>query len=894
MSPSCPLQSIDFGSVFQRLTGHLPFPWQIALHERFLAGDIPASAGLPTGLGKTSVIAVWLIALAQRPDLIPRRLVYVVNRRTVVDQTTNEIERLRNNLQAAGLQDALSQLCAIPHQQPLAISTLRGQFADNREWSGDPARPAVICGTVDMIGSRLLFSGYGIGYKQRPLHAGFLGQDALLIHDEAHLEPAFQDLLISIQAEQARCADFRPLRMMELTATSRSATKPFELTSEERNPPKVLPDPATEPVQVVWRRQKARKRIILHEVNVEKKNDVATKKETADAVKAIADLVLEEAMKYAGSGRAVLIFLRTVDDVGRVASGLSKALGANRVQQLTGTMRGHERDRLASHDPVFARFLPGAATGPQAVFLVCTSAGEVGVNISADHLVSDLSTFDSMAQRLGRVNRFGDRSDCDVHIIHPSEFPEDDAGIRLQKTLALFRLLDGDGSPLALSGLDQADRQAAFTPPPVTLPATDILFDAWALTTIRGKLPGRPSVAVYLHGVTPWEPPRTRVAWREEVEVITNDLLHLQPPADLLEDYPLKPHELLSDQSKRVAKQLGILAESHPDHAAWLVDDDGTVIPFLLKSLVEELVDDPQRIEHRTVLLSPASGGLRYGLLAGSQPADDSLDVADEWTDPSGPRRRRVWDDELAPKGMRLIREINTSPDADTDETDDDAGHSSRHRWRWYERPDVADGDGSRGSLHPVTLAVHLRDVREHAERIVGKLDLPKGLKQAVILAAWAHDLGKARTLWQRSIGNQDPSRVLAKSGRGMTPLDLTKYRHEFGSLADLDREAAFRALGSDLSDAERTLLRDVVFHLVAAHHGRARPHFPVDQIFDPHATTEAAGAIATEVSLRFARLQRRFGRWGLAYLESLVRAADYAASAKPSEYDIPTGETAP
>ena len=98
----------------------------------------------------------------------------------------------------------------------MAISTLRGQFADNREWSADPSRPAVIVGTVDMIGSRLLFGGYGIGFKTRPLHAGFLGIDALLVHDEAHLEPAFQQLIEAIGDEQ-RAGNRAPLAM-ELSA----------------------------------------------------------------------------------------------------------------------------------------------------------------------------------------------------------------------------------------------------------------------------------------------------------------------------------------------------------------------------------------------------------------------------------------------------------------------------------------------------------------------------------------------------------------------------------------------------------------------------------------------------------------------------------------------------
>lgn len=85
---------------FHHLTGNSPFPWQESLFARFVdeaAGGIPASCNIPTGLGKTAVIAVWL-ALMRRPDRIPRRLVYVVNRRTVVTKLPMRWKSLRENL----------------------------------------------------------------------------------------------------------------------------------------------------------------------------------------------------------------------------------------------------------------------------------------------------------------------------------------------------------------------------------------------------------------------------------------------------------------------------------------------------------------------------------------------------------------------------------------------------------------------------------------------------------------------------------------------------------------------------------------------------------------------------------------------------------------------------
>src|SRR5580658_627073 len=224
-------------------------------------------------------------------------------------------------------------------------------------------------------------------------------------------------------------------------------------------------------------------------------------------------------------------------------------------------MRGLERDNLAKKDPIFARFMRKPSVEPRAgtVYLVCTSAGEVGINISADHLVSDLTPYDSMAQRFGRVNRFGDGNAQIVvvsgdHLEREQQpdkkkkgnlrFDEACRQTRIQLQNLPKRTDDErhDASPAALDrlmkDLSSADRQAIFSPIPVILPATDILFDSWALTSIRGKLPGRPPVADWLHGVSEWEPPETYVAWREEVEVIRPDLLNTYKPEDLLDDYP--------------------------------------------------------------------------------------------------------------------------------------------------------------------------------------------------------------------------------------------------------------------------------------------------------------------------------------------------------------------
>ena len=222
----------EFRIRFQSLTGYAPMRWQERLYEsHFAKNDLPGVIDIPTGLGKTSVMAIWLIARQINANL-PRRLIYVVDRRTVVDQATDLANELFKNWNETKIFDG----------DPPAISTLRGQLADNREWSRDPSKPAIIIGTVDLIGSALLFSGYRSSYKRRPLEAGLLGQDSLLVLDEAHLSKPFEKLLQSVGALQktrgADASSAEPMCVVRMSATSPSdsTTPTFRLEGHFEGP----------------------------------------------------------------------------------------------------------------------------------------------------------------------------------------------------------------------------------------------------------------------------------------------------------------------------------------------------------------------------------------------------------------------------------------------------------------------------------------------------------------------------------------------------------------------------------------------------------------------------------------------------------------------------------
>jgi CRISPR-associated endonuclease/helicase Cas3 len=711
-----------------------------------------------------------------------------------------------------------------------------------------------------MIGSGLLFSRYTRGFKTRPLHAGFLAQDALVVHDEAHLEPSFQSLLEIIVATQKDEAELRKLHVIALTATNRNETAtntvPFTLTEADQEN------------ETVYKRLHATKRLLP--LPLEEHDTLEAK--------------LVALAKKKPAGRAVIIFTHSVAIALKVAAELDKGTHKGMVAALTGTMRGKERDALVDENPVFQRFLPDKDRAKNiepptgTVFLVATSAGEVGVNLSADDLVCDLSTYESMAQRFGRVNRFGLRDDSEITVVHETKFDSaKPIEAARERTLALLQKLNGSASPAALDTLPADARAAAFSPPPTRREATDIQFDAWALTSIRRPIAARPPVAPYLHGETEWQPPETHLAWRDDQDFAHIDAIAIE---GFLETFPLLPRELLRDTSDRIFDTLGDVVaallkagEALPD--AWLIDEFGSVqtlplAPFALSSKPKIELSSEEKaklkrlkelITEATLLLPASLGGLDSMGMFSASAKTSALDC-------SGIARRE-----------------SDTPDTTADLSlviSDEDAEEPRYLL-WFAPASETTPKRRNATTAPETLDAHTAAVTANAAAIGAKLfpvtpaaDMPD-LRRCLVVAARLHDLGKNRAPWQRNLGNlsydpANPDTIFAKSGGKMRPRNVAEhYRHEFGSLLDAEHDPDFKGL----NETER----EIALHLVAAHHGRARPYFPIEESFD-YSGNDNAPVVASDTPRRFARLQKRFGRWGLAWLESLLRAADYAASA--------------
>jgi CRISPR-associated endonuclease/helicase Cas3 len=192
--------------------------------------------------------------------------------------------------------------------------------------------------------------------------------------------------------------------------------------------------------------------------------------------------------------------------------------------------------------------------------------------------------------------------------------------------------------------------------------------------------------------------------------------------------------------------------------------------------------------------------------------------------------------------------------------------------------------------------------VAERAADYARRMGLPPDLVRAVELAGRTHDLGKADARFQTMLHGGDPLRaeawpeLLAKSG--MNPADRALSRAAqvaSGWPGGMRHEAISATALAAVVKADPTLVKDLdldlVLHLVSTHHGNGRPLLPAVLDESPvdvraqvpgHGTAVQVGSGKTidwSAPARFERLGARYGWWGLALLESVVRLADIACS---------------
>jgi len=899
------------------------YRWQRRLLTDWLAlGKIPGAVDIPTGLGKTKVMALWLIALAAGVPL-PRRLVYVVDRRAVVDQATTEAEKLAKDLDEllgdesvdAALRMRWKRALGFTDDAGLAISTLRGQFLDNRKWLDRPQAAAIIVGTVDMVGSRLLFSGYGVSAGMRPVHAGLLGCDSLIVLDEAHLVPPFEQLMRDIaritDRDRAKMDNLvPPFRLMSLSATGRedAGVPTFALDADDEN------DPAAQ------KRLVAAKRVrMLDQVST---NDLP-------------ETLAERAWALAEGSRRVLVFCNSRAVAQRVKERIGDRIRKQgddpdqTVELFVGERRLRERLIALDHpDSVIRRFYPDAQRDGRARFLVATSAAEVGVDLDADDLVCDLVAWERMVQRFGRVNRRSDPGQARIEIIPSISDKDKDAEdpieiARLNTLRAPFECpawpesAEGsrDASPLAIQSLKNIPEIKALidearSPEPLRPEICDPLIEAWAMTSLR-EHSGRPIVQPWIRGWIENPRPPCRIAWRSHFP------LRDEPGAGRpsgksrpdsfsdLEAYfeaaPPDPSELLEAPADRVAdmilKRISAWlgdsrkngettegkrsAKAHP--VIVVLDDRYDIQAYWTAEQLKDWKSDRllREIVERTVIIDAALGGLSDGLLdnkAASSPLTLDAESGEHWLPPKTLPRIQ-W---------RVRYGVPPGPDS--------SGLWKPGGFRWDSNPDIDDadvlwvevwrGEAATSGDAAVTrfaqaLAAHHSWTQDEAGRTAQSLALPDEKIHMLRAAAVVHDMGKDRSLWQDAMNApRDVDRPYAKTMGGATPRLLAGYRHEFGSVADVHNDEGSPLASLTADD------RDLALHLIATHHGHSRPHI---KAFDPNTAPSQSAEIARASTLRYARLQQQWGPWGLAWWESLLRSADWAASRKVNEETKPT-----
>jgi CRISPR-associated endonuclease/helicase Cas3 len=570
------LTAHDFTEFYRQVHQQIPFPWQRDLVGRVLGERRwPNLVDVPTGLGKTSVIDIAVFvaaATASRPgpDRIGRRrCLFVVDRRIVVDEATDHARALAGALSRAEGTDGVLGAVATGLRsyapdaggELLPVTRMRGGATWAAAWLDRPDRPGIVLGTVDQVGSRLLFRGYGVSDRRRPIDAALVGADALLLLDEAHLATALA-MTIEAAGERDRLGLPLPgLDVVRLTATSEPTDASFQLDVA-----------AHRDDEEAWRRLTAAKELVL----------VETTARGCPRMMADAALRLTAGHGTGAWASTALVVCNTVDRARAVHALITQDVArrggpaAVDCDLLIGRSRPADRSRL--QDRLLARFGTDRPLAARPTVLVATQTVEVGINLDVDALVTESASWDALVQRLGRLNRLGhytrrfpDRVAAPAVVVHDGQADgpvygtvRDETWQALASLAPAAALPDAAGfgeangipaSPLQCRELSLSAMRALAAARPGTPVLQVPTLDAWASTA---PIPmADPPVDVFLHGFDTGRA-GVLVAWRDGLVVDDGIADPFEDDEDDAEQAAAAAHALLTAMPVRTGEQVEV------------------------------------------------------------------------------------------------------------------------------------------------------------------------------------------------------------------------------------------------------------------------------------------------------------------------------------------------
>lgn len=824
----------DFARFFEICRDVRPYPWQLQLANQVLAnGRWPDVLDLPTGSGKTSAVDIALYALVAAAhngefSVHPRRIIVVVDRRVLVDQAWRHGQQLLDRVnKSAELAPVRSALAKLSPKMPCSIR-LRGACPTDRRWCRSADQVQIVASTVDQIGSRLLFRGYGVTPRMRSVEAGLVGQDTLLLLDEAHLAGPFLDTLGHLRRLDPVRGITPRRHVVQLSATTAAAAANERFTlSPTDTKDSTLRQRLTAPKMLLWSEKQPEGLVATIEV--------PCLLLVANTVRTALDWFVRMAKTRSPSKPDIL------DREPFLITGRMRPVDREEILNIV-------KNRLDRRDPTL---------------VIATQCIEVGVDWDFDAMVSECASWDALVQRMGRVNRRGERDEAHCFVLSAKRTLRNPKNGK--KVCPIYGRYETETakwlarvSPVRCppGAMPKAPKDCVRSPTAAPLLIPEYL-DLWSQNRATGPMY---DISVFLHGTE--EDQSAQVVWRDLGALNFNDRTYLE---EMLQALPPTSLEALP-------LPLGVLRK-------WL--GERRVIRLGTQLTISTAKDIGPGF---TLVVPTEYGGIgRHGTFDGShgRVVDKSMAALRE-------HRRLEFEFHDAP----ALNDAEPVADQVQSWIKESEARQVLANWeridlgqRWLfvsALPDSLDDDGHTFQPQRVNLESHLNGVLARTRDVARRIGLSCESTDDLVLAAKLHDLGKLDARFQRLCARKQDSLPLAQSGHSWIE------RRDRAALSDYPTGERHEALSVELmiqyglhTSAND---RELVEHLVASHHGWARPFIRAaegvaqvdDRVFGVDFTAELEHDEAVRAPARFRSVQKRFGWHGLAWLEAILQLSDH------------------